>query len=887
MNNSDGHVSDNGSVSSFEVLEAWDAGSAAWSSSSASEGNPVVSTKSNIEMEIVRELEEPESESKFIQQTLDDLWNKKLEEPKLVNDDPDLWKINPKYIFRNSMTTYLVVQPPQDGLCAMYYITDMNMQESAIGSIKEWEETNDKITFNTGNKNSGHTYTFDFVKAKYVDLKQKDGAWFDPILLTRIVGSEESTLRMKFLKNDINRKGIHDHYKFIAELMKFTDVPTLVFFNGGIDRFSMKYEPIWEIFRETEGLTFVKADRESDLAKKLNINKFPCFYYFPEGTKNDNRKLAQIEPNFNSFQEFLASIGKVNLEDLPTTEGVPATPGQIYPPYPLPPFMLNVPKGRMNYYIFRIDDDYKLFLLPHSPFGVQQKEPTQKEKDIFYTFYNPEIYDCEFIELGLLQYDIATVREVNKYGFIEMEGTSVEELREKCLQLNEIYDYFKFNNKPDFTYKDKNTGQKGYNPFDLPVKGLEKPVPTHKGTEPQIPFPLSVQENARPWTATFGPLQPGAVPASSVDPTRMVVQYNGKPTDKLIKPFKGGVAVNDNVTVIHEVPSHDLRGMKRQSKQLTSMVLQEPVGGVPEALDETYNLAPYGPAGFEPMELSGSGTFAPSNFAPVTDGTKYTVFFNRQFNTAVLLNDMHDIELKPGFMDQVKKILPEMLEVKKINLDETAVPVIKEYFLHNIFDNVKELEQYLARFQGTGKKRTKVDSDEIKQFLQKNFKLSNDIKERIKFTDMLDAVMKGMNVEDNYRSTVKRRLPFIMKELGLQKKRYSEGMYWYGLTKITGVQTTFSQTPVAPFTYTPLAPFPYSPADLPGVDPSQRSITEFMEKVPPVGKQVSVKEEGKQKIPEFGELRSAPSVGESESAHAFAFNSDVPEVLSMTHDKEE
>lgn len=78
-----------------------------------------------------------------------------------------------------------------------------------------------------------------------------------------------------------------------------------------------------------------------------------------------------------------------------------------------------------------------------------------------------------------------------------------------------------------------------------------------------------------------------------------------------------------------------------------------------------------------------------------------------------------------------------------------------------------------------------VNEETIKDFLEKYFKFDKNIKNRIKSSLLCTDLLNLMNIENNNekRCIVKRYLPRVLKKLNLEKKRYKDGNYWYGLIK--------------------------------------------------------------------------------------------------------
>ena len=73
----------------------------------------------------------------------------------------------------------------------------------------------------------------------------------------------------------------------------------------------------------------------------------------------------------------------------------------------------------------------------------------------------------------------------------------------------------------------------------------------------------------------------------------------------------------------------------------------------------------------------------------------------------------------------------------------------------------------------------------IIKLISKYYTISTNVKDRMKFTDIYDKILSISSVNsinlDMDKSQLKNNLPLILKNMGLEKKRYSDGIYWYGL----------------------------------------------------------------------------------------------------------
>lgn len=72
---------------------------------------------------------------------------------------------------------------------------------------------------------------------------------------------------------------------------------------------------------------------------------------------------------------------------------------------------------------------------------------------------------------------------------------------------------------------------------------------------------------------------------------------------------------------------------------------------------------------------------------------------------------------------------------------------------------------------------------EVKEKIMYNYTISEDVKDKIKSSILVGKIIDICGMKDNEQQTklIKRIIPSILYEVGLKKKRYSDGNYWYGL----------------------------------------------------------------------------------------------------------
>lgn len=161
----------------------------------------------------------------------------------------------------------------------------------------------------------------------------------------------------------------------------------------------------------------------------------------------------------------------------------------------------------------------------------------------------------------------------------------------------------------------------------------------------------------------------------------------------------------------------------------------------------------------------------------------HKVLYNRHFFNAILVDKFkYDLLFSS---DQVRGWMPEIEVISELYLkDEAEVTEFSELIMHEIFYSADDLRKMINFY--LSKNNTECPSiTAIRKYINANFTLDSDITNRIQFKVLFDDICTGMNINLKYHEAIKRSLPLLLTELGLAKKRYSEGIFWYGLKKMT------------------------------------------------------------------------------------------------------
>ncbi len=157
----------------------------------------------------------------------------------------------------------------------------------------------------------------------------------------------------------------------------------------------------------------------------------------------------------------------------------------------------------------------------------------------------------------------------------------------------------------------------------------------------------------------------------------------------------------------------------------------------------------------------------------------YNIYFNNQFNNVIV------VDSKADFMssnNKLKKIFPEIMFVAKERLSKEVHEQVHK-LTEDIFVNVDDVKMKLNKILNDKVIDSKLSIDEIKFLIKKYFTIDTNPEHCIKFTNIWEIISSELKVSESFINYTKRQLPVILQDLGLNKKRLSDGIYWYGLVR--------------------------------------------------------------------------------------------------------
>jgi hypothetical protein len=185
-------------------------------------------------------------------------------------------------------------------------------------------------------------------------------------------------------------------------------------------------------------------------------------------------------------------------------------------------------------------------------------------------------------------------------------------------------------------------------------------------------------------------------------------------------------------------------------------------------------------------ELSGSNE----------DNGNYTYLINevkREFDEQeskhshyILYNTIYEAVIICKADPKIAEVVREFNDFKLIRMYndmlDTTFKNIDDYFTTNVYCTeemlIKKLDAFESLYDINRECPLQNEKKLILYYINTNYVVSDNIDKRIKISTLLNEVQKELRVND---SNLKYRFATILADIGLKKKRYSDGMYIYGI----------------------------------------------------------------------------------------------------------
>jgi hypothetical protein len=159
----------------------------------------------------------------------------------------------------------------------------------------------------------------------------------------------------------------------------------------------------------------------------------------------------------------------------------------------------------------------------------------------------------------------------------------------------------------------------------------------------------------------------------------------------------------------------------------------------------------------------------------------YVVIYNQQFfNALVIEKYLYESVI---INSDIHKYIPEISLVREINLsNEFSLTECQAMLGKQIYYSKDDINKDLDYF--INKSTAEYPSlENIRKYITQTYDINDNMDNRIQFKNLCDDIFMNLNVAKKYQECVKRSLPMIFSGLGLSKKRYSEGVFWFGIKR--------------------------------------------------------------------------------------------------------
>lgn len=110
----------------------------------------------------------------------------------------------------------------------------------------------------------------------------------------------------------------------------------------------------------------------------------------------------------------------------------------------------------------------------------------------------------------------------------------------------------------------------------------------------------------------------------------------------------------------------------------------------------------------------------------------------------------------------------------------------------SIYNSLLELQKTIQDKLGELKTSEPIDteSQKVKNWIKSNYEISDNVEYRIKAMNLAEILEGVLNIPSGEKMAFRNRLSHYLIDLGLSKKRFSDGFYYYGLRSMTSIKSS-------------------------------------------------------------------------------------------------
>jgi hypothetical protein len=163
------------------------------------------------------------------------------------------------------------------------------------------------------------------------------------------------------------------------------------------------------------------------------------------------------------------------------------------------------------------------------------------------------------------------------------------------------------------------------------------------------------------------------------------------------------------------------------------------------------------------------------------------ILWNNTYSIAIVYEDKHDVILQidrnKGEWEIVHTLTPTSFDI--IGMCNSVFHRKTFESIHAVRDKVGYLKNFLSVNEQTESltNNSTIQKNNLLSYIQKNYDISNDNNQKIRATDVYKSLCNNFHIDYTNEATFKKKLIGHLLELGVVKKRFSDGYYFCGITQ--------------------------------------------------------------------------------------------------------
>ena len=151
-------------------------------------------------------------------------------------------------------------------------------------------------------------------------------------------------------------------------------------------------------------------------------------------------------------------------------------------------------------------------------------------------------------------------------------------------------------------------------------------------------------------------------------------------------------------------------------------------------------------------------------------------------NKYVIYNSLYGLSMIATCHASLPKSFPDFHIMFPVASSNKQIDSAFEQHFHKIsFDSKEDIMVKYEAFKQLYNIAKTREKDKVKQYLYERYTISDNVDERMKANDLYKELINVMYIPYNEVSLFKKRVSGYLLEFGLQKKRYSDAYYYYGM----------------------------------------------------------------------------------------------------------